>query len=35
MIVGGTGFYIKALFEPLFDAPDVDAAEKQLEQFDG
>lgn len=34
VIVGGTGFYIKALFEPLFDAPDVDAADrKELEQF--
>ena len=21
LIVGGTGFYIRALFEPLFDAP--------------
>ena len=24
LIVGGTGFYIKALFDPLFDSPDVD-----------
>jgi tRNA dimethylallyltransferase len=24
VIVGGTGFYIKALFQPLFDAPAVD-----------
>ena len=34
MIVGGTGFYIKALFEPLFDAPDVDPGERNdLEKF--
>jgi tRNA dimethylallyltransferase len=25
VIVGGTGLYIRALFEPLFDAPSVDA----------
>src|SRR5947207_1213448 len=25
VIVGGTGLYIRALFEPLFDAPPVDA----------
>lgn len=25
IVVGGTGFYIRALFEPLFDAPPVDA----------
>ncbi len=25
VIVGGTGFYIRALFEPLFDAPPIDA----------
>ena len=25
LIVGGTGFYIRALFEPLFDAPPVEA----------
>lgn len=24
LIVGGTGFYIRALFEPLFDAPSLD-----------
>ncbi|MEP6507465.1 MAG: tRNA (adenosine(37)-N6)-dimethylallyltransferase MiaA [Gemmatimonadales bacterium] len=28
LIVGGTGFYIKALFEPLFDSPDVDPARR-------
>ena len=28
IVVGGTGFYIKALFEPLFDAPDVDSVRK-------
>lgn len=37
LIVGGTGFYIKALFEPLFDAPELDdsrrnALQKWLEQ---
>ena len=26
LIVGGTGFYIRALFEPLFDAPPIDAS---------
>jgi tRNA dimethylallyltransferase len=24
LIVGGTGFYIKALFDPLFEAPEID-----------
>ncbi len=34
LIVGGTGFYIKALFDPLFDAPDVDPARRAaLEDF--
>jgi tRNA dimethylallyltransferase len=34
VVVGGTGFYIKALFQPLFDAPDVSAADrKELERF--
>jgi tRNA dimethylallyltransferase len=28
IIVGGTGFYIKALFEPLFEAPEVDQAKR-------
>lgn len=28
MIVGGTGFYIKALFHPLFHAPHVDPARR-------
>jgi tRNA dimethylallyltransferase len=28
IIVGGTGFYIKALFEPLFEAPLVDPAKR-------
>lgn len=28
LIVGGTGFYIKSLFEPLFDAPDVDPSRR-------
>ncbi|HLE57113.1 MAG TPA: tRNA (adenosine(37)-N6)-dimethylallyltransferase MiaA [Rhodothermia bacterium] len=29
LIVGGTGFYMRALFEPLFDAPRLDAAARQ------
>jgi tRNA dimethylallyltransferase len=34
VVVGGTGFYIKALFQPLFDAPDVSADDrKELEHF--
>ena len=28
IIVGGTGFYVKALFEPLFEAPEVDAVRR-------
>lgn len=28
LIVGGTGFYIRALFEPLFDAPSLDPAQR-------
>lgn len=28
IIVGGTGFYIKALFEPLFEAPPVDSGKR-------
>ena len=34
IIVGGTGFYIKALFEPLFEAPLVDPAKRaSFEKF--
>lgn len=34
IIVGGTGFYVKALFEPLFDAPPLDARRReQLESW--
>ncbi len=33
LIVGGTGFYIKALFEPLFDAPALD--ETKRDQLSG
>jgi tRNA dimethylallyltransferase len=34
VIVGGTGFYIRALFEPLFDAPTLDPARRErLEGF--
>jgi tRNA dimethylallyltransferase len=34
VIVGGTGFYIKALFEPLFEAPAVAGSDrKDLERF--
>lgn len=34
VIVGGTGFYIKALFEPLFEAPEIDAAKRaDFEKF--
>src|SRR5687767_9990712 len=29
LVAGGTGFYIRALFEPLFDAPPLDAARRQ------
>ncbi len=33
VIVGGTGLYIKALVEPLFDAPDIDQVQRaQLER---
>ncbi len=33
VIVGGTGLYIKALIEPLFDAPEIDSIRRaQLEQ---
>ena len=28
LIVGGTGFYIRALFEPLFDAPGLDGTRR-------
>lgn len=28
LIVGGTGFYIRALFEPLFESPGVDPAQR-------
>jgi tRNA dimethylallyltransferase len=28
LIVGGTGFYIRALFEPLFDAPPLDVSQR-------
>jgi len=28
LIVGGTGFYIRALFEPLFDAPQLDVSRR-------
>lgn len=34
LVVGGTGFYIRALFDPLFSAPDLDAGRRAaLEQF--
>lgn len=34
MVVGGTGFYIRALFEPLFRIPHIDGeARRSLEQF--
>jgi tRNA dimethylallyltransferase len=29
LITGGTGFYIRALFEPLFDAPRLDASRRR------
>src|SRR3954464_9810429 len=33
LIVGGTGLYIKAMVEPLFTAPEIDAARRaRLEQ---
>jgi len=30
LIVGGTGFYIRALFDPLFAAPDLDQGKREL-----
>ena len=34
LVAGGTGFYIRALFDPLFNAPDLDEARrKDLEHF--
>ncbi len=34
IVAGGTGFYIRALFDPLFVAPDLDAGRrKSLEHF--
>lgn len=34
LVVGGTGFYIRALFDPLFDAPELDPARRNaLEAF--
>jgi tRNA dimethylallyltransferase len=34
VVVGGTGFYIRALFDPLFDAPDLDEERRTaLEYF--
>jgi tRNA dimethylallyltransferase len=34
LVVGGTGFYLRALFEPLFDEPKLDiAARRRLEAF--
>jgi tRNA dimethylallyltransferase len=34
LIVGGTGFYLRALFEPLFEEPPVDAQQREcLEQL--
>ena len=34
LVVGGTGFYIRALFDPLFSAPDLDADRRtKLEYF--
>jgi tRNA dimethylallyltransferase len=34
LIVGGTGFYIRALFDPLFSAPDLDDhRRRRLEHF--
>ena len=29
LIIGGTGFYMRALFEPLFDAPRLDASRRR------
>lgn len=34
LVAGGTGFYVRALFDPLFEAPDLDArARSALEEF--
>jgi tRNA dimethylallyltransferase len=34
VVVGGTGFYVSALFEPLFDEPELDpAARQQMEEL--
>jgi tRNA dimethylallyltransferase len=34
LVVGGTGFYIRALFDPLFEAPEIDSARRtKLEWF--
>ena len=34
VVVGGTGFYLRALFEPLFDEPELDpAARQQMERL--
>lgn len=34
LVVGGTGFYIRALFDPLFSAPDIDEQRRsELEYF--
>lgn len=34
LVVGGTGFYLRALFEPLFEAPEMDAVRRgRLENF--
>ena len=36
LVVGGTGFYLRALFEPLFEEPALDAiARRRLEQLLG
>jgi len=32
LVAGGTGFYIRALFEPLFDAPPLDGPRRQALQ---
>lgn len=34
LVVGGTGFYLRALFEPLFDEPELHAARREaVQQF--
>lgn len=33
LIAGGTGFYIRALFDPLFDAPDLDEKKRKLLEY--